>query len=411
MTKKEVKEKITRLRKLYEEEDFDSAHSESESFVLELFEDKKFSDIVEADKKLESIPIMFEVAYSYDAVGDIKKAKEIYELLLTFPVEKNNPSILNNLSNIEKQEKNIDKAFKLIKKAYKNSSGKDEIINNNYSGLLKIIEEKEEKEAQYKTACDTLERESDWALEKLSTFIKNAKKDKEFNNNKIPIPKWKFKILIGTDEFKADSLREQWLTKGYIYNTKERGKYSEIVYEINPNIEKNIQKLAPFKLEKNWAGGIENLNVDYLDKLQYFAVLEKINKTNKKYKDLLKRDFDELIVNYTFKNKKSVVVLSGSLVELIFNYHCEKKKIKNVQYNISNKKISKNIHEANLNDFLKYFEEDKDFKKVIITIGHLSRVYRNFVHPGNEIKNKENLDESKMKLCFHSVVEVINYLL
>jgi len=411
MNKKEIKEKIKNLKKLYDEAKFDDAHAESESFVLDLFEEKKYNDIVDADKQLESIPTMFELAYSYDATGNQLKAEKIYEDILSFPGEDNNSSILNNLSNIKKSKEEIEPAFDLIKKAYEVSGGKDEIINNNYNSLLKIIEEQKEREVRYKSSYDLLKRETDWALGKLSNFISNARKEKDFKNNKIPIPKWKFKVLIGTDDIKADSLREQWLNKGYLTNTEERGNYSELIYVLNPYLEKYIQKIIPLKLEKNWTGGIERLNIEELDQIQYFCITEKINKTNKRYKHLLKRDFDELVVNYLFKNKKSTVVLSGSLVELLFNYHCEKKKIKKIEYSISGKKISKNLYDAALNDFLKYFEQDNNFKKIIIAIGNLSRIYRNFVHPGNEIKNKENLDESKMELCFHSVLEIIKYLL
>lgn len=411
MNKKEIKEKIKKLKKLYDEEKLDDAHEESESFVLELFEEEKYKDIVDADKKLKSVPIIFEVAYSYDTTGNQLKAEEIYETILSIPGEDSNSSILNNLSNIKKSKGDIETAFDLIKKAYEASDRKDEIINNNYNSLLKIIEEREEKEKKYKSSYDLLKRETDWALDKLSNFIANVKKEKDFKNNKIPIPKWKFKVLIGTNDIKADSLRGQWIDKSYLTSTKERGNYSELIYELNPYLEKYIQKITPLKLEKNWIIGIEKLNVEELDQIQYFYITEKINKINKRYKHFLKRDFDELVVNYLFKNKKSTVVLSGSLVELLFLYHCEKKKIKKIEYSISGKKISKNLYDATLNDFLKYFEQDNNFKKIIIAIGNLSRIYRNFVHPGNEIKNKENLDESKVELCFHSVLEVIKYLL
>lgn len=60
MNGKEIKEKIKSLKKIYNEEKFDDAYTESESFVLELFREKKYKDIVEADKKLESIPIIDE---------------------------------------------------------------------------------------------------------------------------------------------------------------------------------------------------------------------------------------------------------------------------------------------------------------------------------------------------------------
>jgi len=164
-------------------------------------------------KQLESIPIMFELAYSYDTTGNQLKAEEIYENILSFPGEDHNSSILNNLSNIKKSKGEVETAFDLIKRAYEVSGGKDDIINNNYNSLLKIIEEREEKEARYKSSYNLLKRETDWALDKLSKFISSAKKEKDFKNNKIAIPKWKFKVLIGTDDFKANSLREQWLNK------------------------------------------------------------------------------------------------------------------------------------------------------------------------------------------------------
>jgi hypothetical protein len=40
MNSKEIKEKIKLLKKLYDEEKFDEAHAESESFILELFKEK-----------------------------------------------------------------------------------------------------------------------------------------------------------------------------------------------------------------------------------------------------------------------------------------------------------------------------------------------------------------------------------
>jgi len=102
MNSKEIKEKIKSLKNSTMKEKFDEAHTESESFVLDLFKEKKYKDIIEADKKLESVPIIFEVAYSYSEMGNEVKAEEIYETILSFPGEENNSAILNNLSNIKK---------------------------------------------------------------------------------------------------------------------------------------------------------------------------------------------------------------------------------------------------------------------------------------------------------------------
>ena len=73
-------------------------------------------------------------------MGDENKAEEIYETILSFPGEENNPAILNNLSNIKKAKGKIKEAFDLIQKAKKKDS-EDEIIDRNYQNLLGIIKE------------------------------------------------------------------------------------------------------------------------------------------------------------------------------------------------------------------------------------------------------------------------------
>ena len=43
MNKKEIKEKIKSLKKLYDEDSFDDASAESKSFVSKLFKEKKYN--------------------------------------------------------------------------------------------------------------------------------------------------------------------------------------------------------------------------------------------------------------------------------------------------------------------------------------------------------------------------------
>ena len=410
MKNKEIKEKMKVLKKLYNEEKFDDAHSQSESFVLDLFKEKKYSDIVEADKKLESVPIIFEVAYAYNEIGDLNKAEEIYEYILSSPGEENNAAILNNLSNIKKENKDINKAYELIRKAFKIDC-KDEIIKRNYENISRIIQEKDEKKLLFKNAGENLKKETEWALEKLHNFLISVKKEKDFKDDKIPIPKWKFKVLIGTDDKKAESLRGQWVEKGYIRITNEKGNYSEMIYEINPYLAKFLKKATPPQLNKEWFRGIDNINVENLEKIKYFEIFSNIQKINKKYKKLITRDFDELVFNYLLKNRKTVIVLSGSFVELLFTYYCEKKNIKQIEYNLRTKKVKRDLYECTLSDFLNYFQEQKSFKSIVIHIGNLTRIYRNFIHPGNEIRIKESLDDSKVEICFHSTLEITQILL
>ncbi|GAI23267.1 unnamed protein product, partial [marine sediment metagenome] len=130
-----------------------------------------------------------------------------------------------------------------------------------------------------------------------------------------------------------------------------------------------------------------------------------------KYRELIKRDFDELVFNYLVRNKKSTIILSGSFIEALFTYYCERKRIKTISYTLNTKKINKDLYDCTLADFLNYFELQRGFKRVIVYIGNLSRVYRNFIHPGNEIKNKERLEKSKVELCFNAVLEITRYIL
>lgn len=411
MTQKEIKEKIKYLKSLQEQEEWDKANEEAEKLVKELFSERKYKEIVELDKSLKCVPILFEVAYAYVEMGNLDKGEEIYETILSFPGEENNLAILNNLSNIKKSKGEIDEAFNLIKKAY-NIEPNDEIIKRNYESLVKIIQEREEVESIYKNAENNLKKETSWALKKLNNFLSNIKKEKEYKNNKLEIPNWKFKVLIGTDDLKTDSLKKQWIQKGYIRDTGERGEHFAHIYEINPYLFDFLQRTTPVQLiNQTWFDGFENINIEELQKIGYFEILSKIKKVNKKYRELIKRDFDELVFNYLVNNKKSTIVLSGSLIELLFTYYCEKRKIRNISYAINGKQISKDLYDCDLSDFLNYFDSGQKAKNVVVYIGHLSRIYRNFIHPGNEIRSQQQLDSSKIAICFNAVLEIIKFIL
>ena len=410
MNSKEIKEKIKSLKKLYDEEKFDDAHAESESFVLELFKEKKYKDIVEADKKLESVPIIFEVAYAYSEMGDENKAEEIYETILSFPGEENNSAILNNLSNIKKSKGKIKEAFDLIQKAKKKDT-EDEIIDRNYQNLLGIINEQEAIEQNYKNAVSLIQKENDFVIGKLKNFFTNIKKESGLKNNQIAIPNWKFKVLMGTDDQKADSLKKQWIEKGYIRKTDQRTENLVSVYEINCHIEKAIEKAQNTKINKKWIDGFENIDILKLEKIGYFEILPRIRKINKKFKFLLERDFNELTFNYLVGNEKSVIVIAGSLIEAVLIYHCEKKKIKKINYQIQNKAIQKDLYDCDLGDLLNYFEQGKIMSDFLVHLGNISRIHRNFIHPGKEVREFEKLDQTKSDLCYISAVEIIKKLI
>jgi hypothetical protein len=89
----------------------------------------------------------------------------------------------------------------------------------------------------------------------------------------------------------------------------------------------------------------------------------------------------------------------------------KKNKITTVIYDFNNQKVSRDLYEATLNDLLQYIEQNKKLEKQYVHLGNISRIYRNYVHPGKELRESEELDDSKANLCYISASELINNLI
>jgi hypothetical protein len=392
---------------------YDNEINASELFIElceELHKDKQYDIIVkyynEIRNSLEKHKLFysFELAYAFSHLNKNNFAEEVYQYLID--TGNGTEAVLNNLSNIKEKNKEYKKAYKLISGAYKRSP-KDEIISNNYKRLKKIVEEIKEKEKQFKAAINNLKNENQFVINKLSVFLKNCRKDDEYDKGTIPIPNWKFKALMQTDEQKADSLKKQWIDKKYISSTEKRGDFNELIYEINPYLYSGLKNIEIKKVNKDWISGIEKLNQLTLEKIGYFSNYLRLNKINKTFKNIILRDYDELTLNFILNNFKSTIVIAGSLIESLLIYHLNKKRITEINYAMGNKTINKNLFDCTLNDLLIYCENNKILEKQFVHLGNISRIYRNFIHPGKEVKEAEILDESKAKLCYISVTEII----
>jgi len=409
MNKSEFQKRKKTIRDLFEEVETDLAEAEALELVDDLHAAKKYaliadlynSSFVQPKKVLWT----FEVAYALVEEGENSEAEKIYEHVVEN--EPRNSSALNNLSNIKKGKGDIDEAFDLIQRAY-DIEPDDEIISRNYENLSSIIREREEIKHLYEHALTYLPNENEFVLQKLQSFFLSAKKDRDFNEDRMPIPRWKFKVMMGTDQQKALSLLEQWLNKGYIRKTGDRGNYNELIYELNPLILKRLSKLKPKKINPSWLKGIEQLNADTLEDLGYFTSRRRVERVKKSIRNILLRDLDEMFLNYVMGNEKAVIILSGSIVEFLLIYFCEKKKTKSISYQRHNKTISKKLYECDLGDLLTYFEQNRLLGDVVIHMGNISRIYRNFVHPGKELREQAVLDQAKANLCFVSTIEILN---
>lgn len=414
MTKKDFNNKLKQIKDIILSGDEESASVMFSYFTSELHDEKQYPLIVEAYEKLSKFTdnpsslYTFNLAFAYVELDKENKAEKIYEHLID--IEPDNTAILNNLSNIKKRKKRYKTAFNLISRAYE-ISPEDEIISRNYDSLNQIMSEKKEREQRFKQALLLLEKENSFVISKLSSFIKNAKKDSDFDKGIIPIAKWKFKVFMQTDEQKAESLREQWIDKNYILNTGERGEHNEYIYEINPYIEKAISEIKFKTINPNWLKGFQKLDAKTLEEINYFRNLKKINKVNKKFRSIILRDYDELTLNYLVKNNKSAIILAGSLIETLLIYHLKKKKVSTISYEINKKKVSKDLFDATLNDLLLYLEENKLLQKHFVHLGNVSRIFRNYVHPGKELRETEKLDDSKSNLCYISASELIENII
>lgn len=411
MNKKEYKEIVDHFSFLIAHGETDTANSELIDLLQKLFTNKEYrivSDLYSVFAlKVDDLE-SFEVAFSLNECGLKSKSENIYESLLKY--EPNNSSILNNLSNIKKEKGDISTAYKLIAKAFE-VSPEDTIIRNNFNSLNDIVIELKNKDSLFKNSAGQVRKENNFVNDKLKSFISNVRKDPEYKNGKIAIPNWKFKVLMGTDETKASSLKQQWIDKNYLHNTKEKDNHNVYFYELNPYLEPILADISLNQINKKWIIGFENVTLDKLQSINYFDKLKKIKKVSKKYQTLIERDFDELVFNYLVGNSKAVIILSGSLLEILLVYYLDKKKVTKVEYTINSRTVSKDLFEAVLNDLLQHFESKGLISAQNFHLGNISRIYRNFIHPGKEVREQEKLDYQKSEISFMSVMELIDALL
>lgn len=399
------------IENTYKESNSKKALRQRISLIKDLWKEKDYSHIVQ----IYDLPILqpkeqlysFEIAYSLAEMERQLDAERIYEKLLS--EEPNNSSVLNNLYVIKNQKGQLEEAWNLIQHA-KEISPNDEIVDRNYNNMKTLFEERKAILEQFKTSIVQIQKENDFVLEKLKNFISNSSKDPAFKNYLLPIPKWKMRVLMGTDESKAASLTDQWLDKGYIRKTGDRGQYGEYIYEINPYLKKALESVEKSLVPKTWSDGISFLEGNNLERLGYYDIIKRIRKTKKSFRTILERDLDELFINHLMGNHKSVVVMSGSLVETLLIYYCEKKKISQIIYDRNQKQISKRIYDADLGDLLDYFEQNKILSDIFVHMGNIARISRNFIHPGKELRETEQLTKPKAELCFISALEVIRQI-
>ena len=165
------------------------------------------------------------------------------------------------------------------------------------------------------------------------------------------------------------------------------------------------------KIPENWAAGSKSLTVEKLEEMDFFAIHNRIQRVSSKYRLLLQRDWEELVFNYGMRNYKSTVILSGSFVELLLTYYCEKKKVKMIPVKSSNGQVTnRKLYDCVLNELIGYVNDQRWFGGDFSHLSNLARVYRNLIHPGLELKSDGKI-KPKAELCFISAKEILQKIL
>ncbi|WP_454801422.1 tetratricopeptide repeat protein [Mucilaginibacter phyllosphaerae] len=389
-----------------------------ETIITTLFKAELFQTIITfvtyfTQQHLEEANLLFELAYSSSKLGDDDNAYKLY--LRLFELNPNSSGVCNNLGVIAGKKKDFAQAVDWYKKGLIIDPNDELIKNNLKSSQQRLAEQQEEAkikkrlEQEQMEAIAQLKKESDFALDKLSTFLANIKKESGFKDGKLAIPKNRFPQLMGAQKQFSDSLRDQWLSKKYLTETGERNEFQVMVYAINPHIESELTRLENYKLPAHWIAGIASMTPEKLEQHHYFNLIEKIRRANKKFSPLLERDYNELVFNALVGNDKATIVLSGSMVELVLTYYFEKKKMATIPVMDKGIPKPKKLYNCVLSDLIDYAESQKLFGNDFPHLSNLSRIYRNYIHPGRELK--ERLDKTKADLCFISVTEILKRVL
>lgn len=114
--------------------------------------------------------------------------------------------------------------------------------------------------------------------------------------------------------------------------------------------------------------------------------------SNDEYKKLLARDFEELAACVNAGLNKSVLVLSGSILEAVL-----------IEYftSTSNNSIEgKRILDLTLNKLIEKAESEGLISKKAKELSSIVRDYRNYIHPAKEIRNTDSIDDESSVIAF-----------
>lgn len=356
-----------------------------ESIIKELFERKKYGTIIRITenidfKQLDYLKFGFELAYSYKELKKDKEAKKIYEEYMDkYP---NSDAAINNLGVIYEKEGNLEKALELYEKA--ENICHDKIHINNIARCNNLIEEMKKEESKFSEALTLFEKENIWVINELKLFYLDCDE-----SNNVICPYKRLPSLLKCSETKAQELLNMFLDKSYIFKNKNHNyNTNSNVYRINTSIYERIKELEKENiLVSNFTDNLNNFTIENLKKLDYIETQQKLLEiNNQKVKSIFIRDYNELIYNYLSNQSKTVVLMSGTIIELLLLYILELNSIS--KYNVGSKNKTKKIEEMDISEMLEVCTSEKLIHNAPKKFIDGMKNFRNFVHPGKEMREQ-----------------------
>ena len=362
-----------------------------ENIIQELHSRQKYTEIIKIIenidfKQLNYLNFGFELAYAYKELKMDEDAKKMYEEYIN--KNPNSSAAINNLGVIHEKEGNIEKALELYEKAEDISH--DEIHINNIKRCNELIEENKKEKQKASEALLLFEQENIWVINELKLFYLDC----DENNNVICSYK-KLPILLKCGEEKAQELLNRFLDNNYIFRNKNHNYNTNAnVYKINTAIYERIKELdKENELISNFTDNLNNFSIQNLKSLDYEETYQKLSEIkDNKIKDIFIRDYNELVYNYLSNQSKTVVLMSGTIIESLLLYILEFNNI--AKYNVGTKGRNKKVEEMDISEMLEVCTKEKLIHNAPQKFIDGMRNFRNFIHPGKELREK-NLDIDK----------------
>ena len=172
-------------------------------------------------------------------------------------------------------------------------------------------------------------------------------------------------------------------------------------------VSKTAYKKTPV-LPVDWQAKLAAITPDRLTALGYYAKYKQLGRAPKTYRSILRTQFDELTLCYLLQLNRSVIAVTGALLEMLLAIHLQEKyKINRITIGTQHKKV----FDLNLHELISVYAKKNLLSSSTLRLCRAARMQRNLIHPGKELLEKKCLTPSGVQICFLAALEVIDELL